>query len=446
MKGKIHIKNVLTFFQTIKTFHLISLKKETLSYIERCFTILVDDRNFLEFSFNDVRKILLSSKLYITSELEVYDCIEKWLKHNFEERKQHAKDLLLTVGSNLLSKDALKCLLNKTSCFTKIKECVAALNETLKKKDVCDQDKPDIKQTGRYCTHVQFDLLFCGGLNKSSETAVKNASLVKVNDLEPGKGFPPMINARRCPVAVFVKGEVFVFGGRDGGNNVMPVEKYSPFTNAWVEVAEMPDRRKDFCACAFTDKVLFFGGAVNCSSLNYCAQFDTTTFNFKEIAQMKEERSSAACAVFEEKVVVSGGTYHDHRPYGLHTRHLDTVESYDFLPNKWSKMPSMVVERWDHVIVAVKSKLFVIEGKSDTCEVYDSVCKKFVVFKSIVLDLNYANAIPIGNEICAFQNDSKVVIIYDAEKGVWYEGEFQEGEFQITKYIKDFSCIKLPRF
>ena len=35
----------------------------------------------------------------------------------------------------------------------------------------------------------------------------------------------------------------------------VPVEKHSPLTKTWIEVADMFDNRQSFCACAFMDNI-----------------------------------------------------------------------------------------------------------------------------------------------------------------------------------------------
>merc|ERR1712183_1103897 len=70
---KITVKNVTTFFQLAKLYKLTSLRKITLSYIERCFQMVVDSPNFLELEHGRISKILTSSELSVHSELEVFN-------------------------------------------------------------------------------------------------------------------------------------------------------------------------------------------------------------------------------------------------------------------------------------------------------------------------------------------------------------------------------------
>ena len=85
--------------------------------------------------------------------------------------------------------------------------------------------------------------------------------------------------------AVCLKGEVYVFGGINNAQHfVRSVEKYSPTYNNWMVVTELFDNRQYFCACAFIDKVNFFGGNLYEQKrlTNSCLQFDTKQENWSD--------------------------------------------------------------------------------------------------------------------------------------------------------------------
>ena len=72
LKDKLKIINAVSVHQFSNLFNLSSLQNSTLSYIERCFTILSDNKSFLELEHNLIFEILASSELLITSEIEVF--------------------------------------------------------------------------------------------------------------------------------------------------------------------------------------------------------------------------------------------------------------------------------------------------------------------------------------------------------------------------------------
>ena len=84
-------------------------------------------------------------------------------------------------------------------------------------------------------------------------------------------------------------------------------------TNTWYELANMFDKRRFFCTCAFVDKIFILGGYRYNDNDGYilnksCLQYETKNKNWKEISGMTVERDCAACTVIKGNIVVSGGT------------------------------------------------------------------------------------------------------------------------------------------
>ena len=73
IKNKMNVNNASALINLSNRYHLPSLTKPTLCFIERCFPTFADSQNILEFDFITVRKILSSSELNIDSELQVFD-------------------------------------------------------------------------------------------------------------------------------------------------------------------------------------------------------------------------------------------------------------------------------------------------------------------------------------------------------------------------------------
>ena len=108
-----NVKNNLLFNKIAAIYNLSNLAISSMSYAERCFLMIVKTNNFLQLDFVHVKKIFQSSKLHITSELEVFYAINDWISYKPEERINLAKDLLLTVRLPLLSDPALKYIKNE---------------------------------------------------------------------------------------------------------------------------------------------------------------------------------------------------------------------------------------------------------------------------------------------------------------------------------------------
>ena len=452
IENKISVKNVTTFYQLAKLYKLKSAAETTRSYIQCCFPMVVESQNFLELDYNIVVQILTSSGLSVQSELEVFNAASSWLQHNSKDRSKFAKQLLLTVRLPLLSDHALnKSFYNTSSLFTENNECVEVLKEILVRKKKLFHNKSKSYYINRYCNQNNFNILICDG-SQREESFDNNANYVDESNLNYVKVLPSLREERHGFEAVYLKGEVYAFGGyvEDINEEVVPVmsvEKYSPSTNAWNKVADMYDYRMDFCCCPFMNNTFIIGGYFNeedgnSIDTNSCLQFDTKDSNWKKVSGMNESRAAAACTVFEGRIIVSGGHIQ-----GIHNNS-KTVESYDVMADTWSSMPNMISSKSYHRLVAVKSKLFVIGFDTDTSEVFDSICKKFTTFKT---PLNFVSgkAVPIGNKILIIQwetqeeeiqDNTRLIVCYDVDKNEW-----SKESWETTKDLDGFTCVTFPR-
>ena len=155
----------------------------------------------------------------------------------------------------MLSEQAVKHLSDKISFFAENSELNNMLNKALVGKKVTQ-----CNYTSRYCNQNSFSILLCGGIYDFDEYD-RNVSQINGSNFEDVKDLPPIKTDRVYHVAVCLRGEVFVFSGIDDENNfIESVEKYSPSNNTWTVVTNMADKRLNFSACAFIDKIFIFGG------------------------------------------------------------------------------------------------------------------------------------------------------------------------------------------
>ena len=70
-------KDSVVYFYISNIFKLSKLLEDSLSAIERCFSMIVESNNFLELDFISIKKIFSSSGLNIDSELQVFNAADK---------------------------------------------------------------------------------------------------------------------------------------------------------------------------------------------------------------------------------------------------------------------------------------------------------------------------------------------------------------------------------
>ena len=213
LKEKLQIKNAASVYQFVNLFNLTSLRNSTLSYTERCFTIISDSKSFLEIEYNLISKILASSNLLITSEIEVFKVANKWLNHNIKQRSKYAEDLLAKIRLHLLSTETIKHLLNDSAFFNKDERCVKILNNMLDCREKKVYTSSSSYHTRRYCNQKYFKLLVCGGRKAGNNMTCSNVNCIDINKLGDVEAFSPMITGRDSQKLIYLKGNVYVIGG-----------------------------------------------------------------------------------------------------------------------------------------------------------------------------------------------------------------------------------------
>ena len=342
LKDKMTIDNAPFFYSLANLYKLATAFEFSLSYIQRCFAMVVESQNFLHLDFNLVAKILDSSELNVQSEVQIFNAASIWLSYKTTERKNYAKQLLLKVRLNLLSEHAIKYISKCQSPLSRNHECVKILKEVTKN---LFQNSSYTCYTNRFCGQNKYNILIYGGYNEIKGKVFKTVVRLDGSKLNIVKPISSIVNERIRFEAVCLKGEVYVFSGKFG-TTTMSVEKYSFSSNSWNEVSRISENRDSFCACAFMDHIFMFGGCSNEKHFfdrvtDSCLKFNTNDNNLKEICRMNIERVHASCVNFQGNIVVTGGRRFD-------TSKLKSVESYDTFGDKWTFMPDMIHRHSDH--------------------------------------------------------------------------------------------------
>ena len=103
-------------------------------------------------------------------------------------------------------------------------------------------------------------------------------------------------------------------------------------------------------------------------------------------------------------------------------------------------MPQMNSGKYNHSLVVVNNKLFVISKEINDCEVFDNICKKFITIKSPQFDWSFGiKAYSIKSKIFVIQDSSSKIISYDTNKNEW-----SEECCEFTRKFKRFSSVKVP--
>ena len=397
----LNLRNSSACFHFGNTLRLPKLSEFTLQYIERCFTTIVETNGFLQLDCIDMLKILSSSELQVSSELEVFSAANAWISYDFAGRKKDAENIFLKIRFLLLSRHALENILCNFSSFHKIEECKGLIDDILQNTKGFYETKSSSYYVHRYCSQNMYNISFVD--YHRIHNKIELMKQVDGNNFENIKisiQFPENSNA--IIAAAYLNGQIYIIGC--SWNYKLYIQKYSLFTNTFTEPIEanLQHEPDTVCVCAFMQKIYVIGGyTLGGPSLatNDCTEFDVKSKEWGTIASMNERRRNLAAAAFEGRVFVSGGyEWNEGNPS-------NTVEVYDHVANMWSYMPNMIYGRCFHNLVPIRNKLFAFGG-AKTCEVYDSCSNKFVKVKPLpptfIFNQFRSNSISMGNKVHIF--------------------------------------------
>ena len=105
----------------------------------------------------------------------------------------------------------------------------------------------------------------------------------------------------------------------------------------------------------------------------------------------------------------------------------------------------MIETRGRHKSVAIKNKLFIVGGRTRTCQVFDSTCNKFVLLKKVSTWYTHyffapVEVVCIGNKLVVFCVQDNAVLFYDVKNDVW-----SIDKLGIKTNMSSFSCTKVPQ-
>ena len=374
----------------------------------------------LDLSYHLFKKILSSSGLMLTSEVEVFNALEDWVSRDEERRKEFAVELVRKVRLHLLSKAILDSLLAGKSCLLKNTECRDYIENVRSNKVKGLKFKnAGASFQNRYCAQENFNVFVSGYTQK-------NQNIYKFKRLNLTEA-PKLIEIKRDfygSKTVSVNEKIYFLGHSS-------MYYYSILTKQWSEIINFPRQRRHYCACNFMNKIYFLGGEI----LLHNMAFDTATEKWEKLPEMEQNiRMAAGCAVFGSSIFVTGGK-------GLYKR-LKSVERYD--GHSWSgEIPDMLMRRCRHSCVVTNGKMYVVGGQTSSCEVYDGFSFAHVTGNSphckspVMIGMS---CVAVGGKIVAYSGMLHRFVVYDCDKEKWSDLKF----FQFSKFVDVYEIFKMP--
>jgi hypothetical protein len=177
-----------------------------------------------------------------------------------------------------------------------------------------------------------------------------------------------MITARSCFTLCEVGGLLNAAGGLDGeGGQLASVECYDPILDTWSVAPAMPRRRSHHSGCTVGESLYILGGMEDVvgdeHSLETCTtsvlKFDSSTQAWSEVAPMPEARANFVACVLNDAIYVVGGYGNDFANDNL----TDTNFCYNTVTNVWSTLAPIPDTKLGHSVCVVSGQIYVLGGQ-----------------------------------------------------------------------------------
>ena len=188
-------------------FRQVDLHTFTFKYVQRWICLLAERKHHLDLSFGLIMKLLSSSDLDISSEMELINFADSWIKYDTAKRSKFAIQLIKEIRLPLLSNAALESLLSDDISFSKCDDSNKYIRSAISNKLVGYDAPKSIEYENRYCSQKNYDIIFGGTTGSNSYTMYK---LENRNISEETK-FETSLKNYYSTNSVFINDVVYVF-------------------------------------------------------------------------------------------------------------------------------------------------------------------------------------------------------------------------------------------
>jgi N-acetylneuraminic acid mutarotase len=172
--------------------------------------------------------------------------------------------------------------------------------------------------------------------------------------------------ARTEVAAVLAGNEIYVIGGyTQDGHNSARVDAYSPRTNRWRRVADLPISVDHTMAAAYRGRVYVVGGYAGQDHARVTSLFVLANGAWRTLTPMPEQRAAGGAAVVNGKLYVVGGTTSATTTPATTTNPSNLAGAmlvYDITRRTWSRAPGPT--KREHLgVTALNGRIYAVGGR-----------------------------------------------------------------------------------
>jgi N-acetylneuraminic acid mutarotase len=172
-----------------------------------------------------------------------------------------------------------------------------------------------------------------------------------------------MLTPRGAHVAAVWGEKIYAIGGANGGSAMATNEVYDPATEQWTRLAPMPTPREHLAAAVIDSLIYVVGGrrssfVGNLDNLPRLEAYSPATNKWYELPEMPTARGGLAAAALRGKLYVFGGEFFSASGNGVFAEN----EEYDPRAQTWRAVRPLPTPRHGMNAIAIDDTIFVIGG------------------------------------------------------------------------------------
>jgi kelch-like protein 19 len=234
----------------------IQLKQKANQFIERNFTRICQEEEFLQLSAIQLISLIRKDELNVQEEREVYNAVLKWVKYDEDNRYPKMEHILYAVRCQFLTPNFLKDQMKNCEVLRKAPACREYLARIFE--DLTLHKRPVVKERTPNTTRMIF---VAGGYFKHSLDMLEGFNV----DDKTWVTLPKLTVPRSGLGGAFLKGTFYAVGGRNNspGSSYDSdwVDRYNALTETWRPCAPMSVPRNRVGVAVMDELLYAVGGS-----------------------------------------------------------------------------------------------------------------------------------------------------------------------------------------
>ncbi|XP_035895862.1 kelch-like ECH-associated protein 1B isoform X2 [Anopheles stephensi] len=396
-----------------------SLRQKANQFIERNFTQICREEEFLQLSVMQLICLIRKDELNVQGERDVYDAVLKWVKYDEDNRYPKMESILSAVRCQLLTPSFLKEQMKNCAVLRRAPGCREYLAKIFH--DLTLHKRPAVRERKPNTTRMIF---VAGGYYKHSLDMLEGYNV----DDKVWLTLPKLTVPRSGLGAAFLKGTFYAVGGRNNspGSSYDSdwVDRYNPVTERWRPCSPMSVPRNRVGVAVMDELLYAVGGSSGSDYHNTVEYYDPETDRWTLVQPMQSKRLGVGVAVVNRLLYAIGG-------FDGKTR-LASVECYHPENNAWTLVPPMRYGRSGAGVAALHQYIYVVGGFDGTrqlasVERYDTEQQCWEMVASVRIARSALSLTVLDGRLYAIggydgQDFLTIVEVYDPVRDVWDEG------------------------